>query len=220
MEHKNTATRTDWPVQTVHAIFDNITAERKRLKLSAQDLSDRCAKIGMPIDRRVISKMDNHTRIGISVPELVVLAEALGTAPVDLIYSPYVAGSSLQRLPGQLTTGSAARDLFSSFDERLASFPVSETTQLRTLLEMRSAEIEGGERALQHLNDQGPGAPKLPDGYVETLLNQVKTAALNVEKLDSKLAGFGVQVPEKPDWVSQAFKPKHSASESKGDGDA
>lgn len=57
--------------------------------MTAQQLAQRCAEIGLPIHRTTITKIENG-RPRVDVGELVVLAEALRTAPLVLLYpGPY-----------------------------------------------------------------------------------------------------------------------------------
>lgn len=79
----------EWAVDVVR----RVGAEVKRLRgnsRSAQWLSDRCADLGYPIGRATISEIEVGRRKSVSVPELIVLAAALNTSPVNLVYpGPY-----------------------------------------------------------------------------------------------------------------------------------
>src|ERR1700729_3027160 len=55
--------------------------------MSAQQLADRCAELGLDtLTRQVISRMEHGRREAVSTAELAVLAAALDTAPVLLLY--------------------------------------------------------------------------------------------------------------------------------------
>lgn len=99
-----------WAQSTVERIYTNITDERRRQGISANELAQRCAEHGLPIPRAVISKMDNHKRANITIPELLVIARALQVAPSHLIYSPR-SSELVAYLPGEYmsTTEAAGR---------------------------------------------------------------------------------------------------------------
>ncbi|MER5548495.1 transcriptional regulator [Streptomyces sp. NPDC002589] len=66
--------------------------------MSAQDLADRCEEIGHPIPRNVIANMESGRRANLPLVDVMVLARALRTNPICLIYPiGYVA--EVQRLP-------------------------------------------------------------------------------------------------------------------------
>jgi transcriptional regulator with XRE-family HTH domain len=69
-----------------------IAAEIKRLRgeRSGQWLSDRTAELGHRVSRSTISEIETGRRKSITVTDLVLLAAALSTAPVALLYpGPY-----------------------------------------------------------------------------------------------------------------------------------
>lgn len=53
--------------------------------MSAQQLADRCAELGMKIARSVIANLENGRRPTVSVAELLILAAALAVPPAVLI---------------------------------------------------------------------------------------------------------------------------------------
>jgi hypothetical protein len=67
-----------------------VAAEVRRLREphSAQWLSDRTAELGHTVTRAVITDLENGRRKYVTTAELIVLAEALETAPVALLYPP------------------------------------------------------------------------------------------------------------------------------------
>jgi transcriptional regulator with XRE-family HTH domain len=71
-----------------------------RGKMSAQQLADRCAALGMPsLSRIVITRLENGRREVVSTAELCVLAAALGVPPAELMF-PVGSGDSAEILPG------------------------------------------------------------------------------------------------------------------------
>lgn len=78
----------DWEEEQTRRIGAEI--KRLRGKRSAQWLSDRTRELGCPVTRAVISDVEVGRRRYVTVTELVVIALALDTAPVALIYpAPY-----------------------------------------------------------------------------------------------------------------------------------
>jgi transcriptional regulator with XRE-family HTH domain len=73
---------------------------RKQRGITAQALADRCAELGMPIGRGIISKLESGIREHISLPELLVIARALSMAPVQLMV-PVGLEDNTEILPGR-----------------------------------------------------------------------------------------------------------------------
>ncbi|WP_052479814.1 helix-turn-helix domain-containing protein [Streptomyces sp. NBRC 110035] len=61
---------------------------RRRRGWTAADLGARLTEHGLPWNRTTVVKLENGRRENVSVTELLVLAEALGTAPVNLLVPP------------------------------------------------------------------------------------------------------------------------------------
>jgi len=75
----------DWGPRLVRLIAGEIRRLRKERGFSAQGLADRCAELGWPIKRSVLSNLESGYRETITVPELLVLARALGVPPLRLL---------------------------------------------------------------------------------------------------------------------------------------
>lgn len=54
--------------------------------MSAQDLADACEEIGYPIPRNVVANMESGRRTTLPLPDVLVLAEALHTHPICLLF--------------------------------------------------------------------------------------------------------------------------------------
>ena len=105
----------DWEQATTDRIGAQILRARKELNLSAQGLADRTAKLGYPIGRATISQFENGTRRSVTVAELLILAAALNTSPVSLIYpGPY--RQSVSVIPGRVVTEFQAAQWFSALE--------------------------------------------------------------------------------------------------------
>lgn len=99
-----------WAVENAAGIGKRVAFYRDRTKMSAQQLADRCAGLGMPaISRVVITKLENGRRETVSTAELQVLAEALGVAPALLLF-PLGHAATVEVLPGrEMDTWDACR---------------------------------------------------------------------------------------------------------------
>lgn len=75
---------------------------------SAQVIADETARLGLPLTRDSIANIENGRKKSIDVPELLVLAAALGVPPLSLIY-PDLVDTPVEALPGvHRTSGDAA----------------------------------------------------------------------------------------------------------------
>lgn len=78
-----------WHRETAERIGKAVAARRKELGMTAQQLSERCRHLGAPIHRSTITKIENG-RPRFDLGELIILASALVTSPVVLVYpGPY-----------------------------------------------------------------------------------------------------------------------------------
>lgn len=103
-------TQPDWSTNLVSTIAGVVRRYRKlRGNMSTQQLADACAELGLPIPRSVLANLENGRRNVVSVPELLVLARALGIPPLLLIF-PVGEVSRLEVLPGrEMPTWAAAQ---------------------------------------------------------------------------------------------------------------
>ena len=85
---------------------------------SAQWLADRTKELGYEVSRSVISDLENGRRRYVTTAELVILAAALNTSPVVLIYpGPY--DIHVELAPGLRVIEFDAAQWFSGFDTHL-----------------------------------------------------------------------------------------------------
>ena len=91
-----------------------IAAEVRRLRgsRSAQWLADQTTRLGHTITRSVIADLENGRRRYVTTAELMVLAAALNTTPVALLY-PDPCAADVEMLPGYTTDGPSALQWFS-----------------------------------------------------------------------------------------------------------
>ena len=78
-------TQPDWAAGIVKVIAREIKRFRTEQGLSAQQLADECKRLGYPIPRSVLANLEIGRRETISVPELLILAQALHIPPIRLL---------------------------------------------------------------------------------------------------------------------------------------
>jgi transcriptional regulator with XRE-family HTH domain len=93
-------TQPEWSERLARSVARELRRFREARGMSAQQLADACASIGMPIQRSVIANFENGRRTSIGVAEVLVFAAALKIPPVLLI-SPAGSEPSFELLPGR-----------------------------------------------------------------------------------------------------------------------
>ncbi|WP_187404742.1 helix-turn-helix domain-containing protein [Corynebacterium sp. LK33] len=105
----------DWERELTVQIGRAIDERRNALGLSAQALSDKTAELGHKISRSAIADYSNEKRRPrVSVADLLVLARALETPPVYLLF-PNAPGGRVTYLPGETESAGAAAEMFSGY---------------------------------------------------------------------------------------------------------
>lgn len=98
----------DWSEEQAYRIAQEV--RRLRRRRSAQWLADKTGELGYHVTRTVISDLENGRRRYVTTAELIVLARALNTAPIALMYPfPYYQEGKIQILP--IPEGKQGRDL-------------------------------------------------------------------------------------------------------------
>jgi transcriptional regulator with XRE-family HTH domain len=97
----------EWPAKITRLIADQIRHYRKRRGMSVQQLSDEVARLGLPIERPVLSNLELGRRHTISVAELLVIAAALRLPPLVLLF-PIGRVETMEPLPGVVASPGAA----------------------------------------------------------------------------------------------------------------
>ena len=90
----------DWATRLNADTGARIAAYRKQRKLTAQQLADRCAELGLPIERGLLAKIEKGIRQGLNVGEIAVFAKALGVPPI-LLLLPVGESETTEVLPGE-----------------------------------------------------------------------------------------------------------------------
>ncbi|MFK0221612.1 helix-turn-helix domain-containing protein [Streptomyces vinaceus] len=88
----------EWVDQVMATVAKEVRRRRKELGMSAQELADACEEIGHRIPRNVIANMESGRRASLPLVDVMVLAEALHTNPICLIY-PVGYVERVQKLP-------------------------------------------------------------------------------------------------------------------------
>lgn len=96
----------DWAAGVARAVGQRVAHLRTRRagiqgrKLTTQALADRTAELGYPMDRSVIAKLEKGHRQTITVPDVLVLAQALEVPPL-LLLLPLGEQDSFEAAPGK-----------------------------------------------------------------------------------------------------------------------
>ncbi len=90
----------EWEDRVKANVAGEVRRRRKEMGWSAQDLADRCEELGHPIPRNVIANMESGRRATLPLVDVIVLAAALETYPVCLIF-PVGYVERAQELPFQ-----------------------------------------------------------------------------------------------------------------------
>ncbi|MFD6515186.1 helix-turn-helix domain-containing protein [Rhodococcus sp. NPDC060176] len=101
----------NWQKQNAARIGKGIAAARIEAGMSAVQLADRCKRLGFPISRVAISKIENGSREGkLDLAEILTLARALSIPPIAVIY-PGLVDEVVEPAPGgvRVRSGEAAQ---------------------------------------------------------------------------------------------------------------
>ncbi|WEH17113.1 helix-turn-helix transcriptional regulator [Streptomyces sp. VNUA24] len=90
----------EWADRVKANVAGEVRRRRKEMGWSAQDLADACERLGHPIPRNVIANMESGRRANLPLVDVMVLAAALETYPVCLIF-PVGYVERTQELPFQ-----------------------------------------------------------------------------------------------------------------------
>ncbi|MFI2635069.1 helix-turn-helix domain-containing protein [Streptomyces collinus] len=90
----------EWADRIKANVAGEVRRRRKEMGWSAQDLAERCEQLGHPIPRNVIANMESGRRANLPLVDVMVLAAALETYPVCLIF-PVGYVEETQELPFQ-----------------------------------------------------------------------------------------------------------------------
>jgi transcriptional regulator with XRE-family HTH domain len=89
----------DWSTRLALSVAQEVRRHRQAQGLSAQQLADRCAEVGMPIKRSVLANMESGRRTTVTIAEILILAAALNIPPALLVF-PVGQTERVEKLPG------------------------------------------------------------------------------------------------------------------------
>ena len=112
-------------------------------KMSAAGLADRTAALGHPISRSVIADLEIGRKKSLDVAELLVLAQALQVAPVQLVY-PDLPKGDVEVLPGRFVESHEALQWFSGVSALFS--PLQESTDSERSVQIEVREVFASQR--------------------------------------------------------------------------
>jgi len=164
----------DWAVDQAERVGREL--KRLRGRRSGQWLSDRTADLGYRVPRTTISELENGKRKYVSTAELAILARALDTAPVALLYPPPYQGG-IEVLPGQSSTSWSAAEWFSGMSDGAERVALADDVEAyaRNLAPLRAAaRISGLTTRKQRLMDAIVGADEAVQAAMLDAINGVQ----------------------------------------------
>jgi len=113
----------DWSASVSTRVARAVRDARARKGLSALALSDRTAELGHRVGRARISDLESGRRSRVEVAELLILARALETVPLRLLY-PDLPNGAVEALPATNTSSWSAAKWFGGEDTLQAEVEV------------------------------------------------------------------------------------------------
>jgi transcriptional regulator with XRE-family HTH domain len=92
-------TQADWPGRLTRSIATEIRRHRTARRMSAQQLANACAKLGVDLPRSTLADLENGRRTSLSVAELLAIARVLDLPPLLLVF-PVGVEKETEVLPG------------------------------------------------------------------------------------------------------------------------
>ncbi|MEU1194960.1 helix-turn-helix transcriptional regulator [Streptomyces sp. NPDC005813] len=189
----------DWSTRLALSVAREVRRHRQAQGLSAQQLADRCAQIGMPIQRSVLANLESGRRTTVTIAEVLVLAHALNVPPGVLLFpvgydqsaevlpdswiEPFVA---VEWLAGRAFFSHDASDDF--FDTPLGMTRIHQdaANNLRRAIQAKEQAMHEFSRlTVRHEKDQSTyDALQAESERVRGRLNEIARAAKNGEEYD------------------------------------
>lgn len=89
-----------WPARLAKTIARQVRHYRQERGLSAQQMADRLAELGLPVQRAVLANLENGRRGNVTIAEVLALAKVLKVPPILLLF-PIGQSESIEALPDQ-----------------------------------------------------------------------------------------------------------------------
>ncbi|OHV45006.1 hypothetical protein BBK14_09535 [Parafrankia soli] len=173
-------------------VIGEVRRHRQAQDMSAAELSDACARLGLPVHRSVIANLEGGRRGSVTIAELIAFAAALDVAPAQLL-CPVGYADEVEMPPGRI------RPTWDAFEWITGACPEQTETPVahyrKYYLYLRE-EREAQQRA----DEQEHRAGHLPAGPLQDAVRATATAergraqairtALDVLRKDMISAGF------------------------------
>ncbi|MFJ4617384.1 helix-turn-helix domain-containing protein [Streptomyces sp. NPDC088812] len=209
----------DWMARVGTRIAQEVRRHRLARGLSAQQLSDTCAKLGAQIPRTVISNIENGRRTNVSVAEVCVLATALRVPPVALI-APAGYVDEVEYLPGKSIDPVRVINWFSGetqIDERstLDSMPDAEWA-LTIARDHRRLERQISTVYRSMHEDETLDPWRATPEEKEALRRHARVLELSLKALREEMVRRGLKLPKTYLQVDDLPVPERSGEEGAG----
>ena len=183
-----------WQKQLAESFGNAVQFHRKRLDLSAVQLSARTRERGFPITRGTISKIESNVRNSkMDVAEVLVLAAALEVAPIDLVFPGYPSTGTFP-MPKFPTSAAEAHAWFLGSRD-YQPFGRAHAPRADTSMELRQTverALEGVSRAEESLGLDRLGIPspgRLSKEQAQAILTDLSIVKFDIERLGGTYAG-------------------------------
>lgn len=196
-------TQEGWAEDTTHRIAATVKALRG--KRSTQWLADRTAQLGHPISRTALSNLEVGRKRAVDVPELIVLARALGVPPLLLLY-PAISAGEVEVLPGHRTSSWSAAQWFAG------KAPYTGTDETgKVYVDFRAYEdgarllrLAQQDEELQLLLSRLPMGGKVSTTELVENLRQRENVAARIRDVRREMKTFGGEPLPWPDGILHA----------------
>lgn len=178
--------------------------------MSAVELSAKCEKLGLPIHRTTLSKIEKG-RSSFDLAELIVLARALDVPPLGLIY-PDQPDGSVEVWPGTKVRSIDAAQWFSGegglryngkrdwlTDVLTTDLPISDARRIE-------AEYQRWLQAVEQVDRAATDKAAEPEIALAHTLEQTRRQVLAGRIALAKLSGRNVDLSRYPDHIADAVK--------------
>lgn len=139
-----------WASELAEAFGKAVQLYRKKLRLSAVQLSNRCAEIGYPITRATLAKIETNGRNSkVDIAEVLTLAAALEVTPAALMF-PGAPARTFRATPRTPMTSAGASEWFIGSPaynefEQLHTPRITQTKELTQAIDDYESAIRGFE---------------------------------------------------------------------------
>jgi len=175
-----------WELAMAGRFGDAVARRRRHLGLSAIQLWERTVKLGYPVTRIAISKIENNTRSGkLDMAEVLILACALEIPPVLLLYPDYPRGV-VEFLPGRDIESERAARWISGVEPPSENAVPGAGVELVQVAYQRSQLARGSIRAFfDERGDEGEAAQRV----LSALHQDLARCNARIEELSTQLWG-------------------------------